>query len=313
MLLSLALFVQSHALPVVLRQQPNNIEHAAATPRLHANRSQQFLKKEVAACTSANTIFDLGFYDGGDSRVYLSSGQYCVVGIEADPDLVAVANQNFAAHIASGRLRLWNAAVAPEGNATAWTAFYKSHCTKEWNSFYETIGCRNCAPPHSVNLTQCTIVNVQSSDCSSIFDAAGTPLYLKLDIEGAETGCFQAMRRFAGKPLPEFVSAEITQIDYIDALHHLGYQGFKLVRQDHLNTAQAQSGPWGDNAMDCKTAAAWRTYEDIHAEFTTILNKPLNATEACPGGVMPIHGPPKPQNAYIWYDLHVRLTAPAAR
>ena len=25
--------------------------------------------------------------------------------------------------------------------------------------------------------------------------------------------------------------------------------------------------------------------------------------QACPGGVMPIHGPPKPQYAYIWY-LH---------
>jgi len=298
---------------MVLRRLPDKIEHAEVTSRLPTSESQHFLKKEKLACTSANTIFDLGFYDGGDTRTYLSSGHYCVLGIEADPDLVAVANQNFAEHIASGRLRIWNAAVAPEGNATAWTTFYKSHCSKEWNSFYQTIGCRTCAPPHSVDLTTCTIVNVQSSDCSSIFDSAGTPLYLKLDIEGAETGCFQAMGRFAGKPLPQFVSAEITQLEYIDALHNLGYNGFKLVRQDQLNTVQAQSGPWGENAIDCKTGAAWRTYGDIHAEFTAILNKPLNATEACPGGVMPIHGPPKPQNAYIWYDLHVRLTAPAAR
>lgn len=317
--LLLALFAQSHALPLAMLNQPDNRLHALVNQRLSANESQaqHFLKKKHSdsqACTSANTIFDLGFYDGGDSQSYLVSGYYCVVGVEADPELYASAQQNFAGHIASGRLKLMNVAVAPEGDSTAWTTFYKSNCTKEWNSFYTSIGCRQCAPPHSLDETMCTAVKVKATDCSGIFAEAGTPHYLKLDIEGAETGCFQAMSRFAGKPLPQYVSAEITELKYIDTLHQLGYTGFKLVRQDHLNTVQANSGPWGENAYDCKTGAAWRTYADVRAEFTTVLGKPLNAAEACPGGVMPIHGPPKPQNAYIWYDIHAQLTpTPAPR
>jgi len=321
-------------MPLHLRHQPMQIDEPVAivTSKLPDN-GPQHLAKTVAntsddlhtwghvkakshGCTTTNTVFDLGFYDGGDSAAYLTGG-YCVVGIEADPDLVAAANQKFAAHIATGQLRMLNAAVSPEGDAAAWSKFYKSHCTKEWNSFYETIGCRKCVPPHAVDHTMCTEVKVTATDCSGIFTNYGTPLYLKLDIEGAETGCFQAMSHFGGKPLPQFVSAEITQIEYIETLHKLGYKGFKLVRQDHLNTVQAQSGPWGEHAMDCKTGGAWRTYEDMHAEFTTVLSKPHSPTEACPGGVMPIHGPPKPASSYIWYDIHAVLvpppTPPAAR
>jgi len=309
------LLVPLHALPTSLRQQSVQTEHVAPASKLSHNDTHHFVKKtsESHACTPQTLVFDLGFYDGSDSRAYLHGGM-CVVGVEADPDLVTAANTNFAAQIGSGQLRMVNAAVAPEGDAAQWSTFYKSHCSKEWNSFYTSIGCRMCAPPHSLDMTMCSAVPVKSTDCTGIFATYGTPHYLKLDIEGAETGCFQALGKFAGKPLPQFISAEITQLEYIDTLAKLGYQGFKLVRQDNLNTVHANSGPWGDHAADCKTGAVWRTYADIHAEFTTVLSKTLNRAEACPGGVMPIHGAPKPQSSYIWYDIHASMTPlPAAR
>lgn len=291
-----ALLVQSQALPVLLRQRElPKTSHPATI------LSSSFASK----CTSKNTIFDLGFFDGNDSKDYLASG-YCVVGVEADPDLVAAANHQFASNIASGQLRMVNAAVAPEGDATTWTSFYKSKCSKEWNSFYDAIGCRQCSPPHSLDHNMCDVVNVSATDCSGIFATYGTPHYLKLDIEGAETGCFKAMNHLKGN-LPQFVSAEITQLEYIDTLYKLGYNGFKLVRQDHLNTVRAQSGPWGNQALDCKTGSAWRTYRDIHVEFTSVLGKQHKPEEACPGGVMPIHGPPKPASSYIWYDIHATM------
>lgn len=272
------------------------------------------LAEEGAHCTTLNTIFDMGFYDGADARAYLGGG-YCVVGVEADPDLVALALQNFAVFVATGQLQMANAAIAPQGEASAWTVFYRNKCSKEWNSFVKTVGCRACAPPHAVDMNACEPVQVTSTDCTGIFGTFGVPHYLKLDIEGAETGCFQAMQKFpVGTQLPQYSSAEITQLDYIDSLHQLGYKGFKLVRQDRLASASGStSGPWGENALDCRTGPWWRDYAQIRAEFAAILSKDLVATDPCPGGVMPIHGSPKMAAAYMWYDLHASLTIPAAR
>mmetsp|Transcript_162256 Transcript_162256/g.296193 ORF Transcript_162256/g.296193 Transcript_162256/m.296193 type:complete len:365 (-) Transcript_162256:42-1136(-) len=257
-------------------------------------------------CTPWNTIFDLGFYDGADSRAYLNAG-YCVVGVEADPDLVALALQNFAVHVASGQLRVANAAIAPEGQIGDWTVFYRSRCTKEWNSFLSTVGCRSCTPPHKVDSNACEQVHVQSMDCSQIFTTFGVPLYLKLDIEGAETGCFQAMQRFAaGTQLPTYISAEITELKYIDALHNLGYQGFKLVRQDRLvSNGSSSSGPWGEHASDCAYGPSWRDYYAIRQEFAGMLSRSFNANDACPGGIVPINDPGA---GSIWYDIHARLS-----
>jgi len=271
------------------------------------------LSDAATHCIPLNTIFDLGFYDGADSRTYLAGG-YCVVGVEADPELVAQALQNYAVYVATGQLRLANIAVAPHGEPKAWTVFYKSKCSKEWNSFIKTVGCRACAPPHGVDMNACEQVKVTSTDCAGVFGTFGIPHYMKLDIEGAESGCFQAMERLpAGTQLPVYVSTEITQTDYIDTLYRLGYKGFKLVRQDRLISATGSStGPWGENALDCLTGPVWRDYAQIRAEFTAIMAKDLVPTEACPGGLMPIHGEPKPAAYYMWYDLHATLNAPAA-
>ena len=47
----------------------------------------------------------MGFYDGADSASYLLGG-YCVVAVEADPELVDTAVQDFAMYIATSQLRL---------------------------------------------------------------------------------------------------------------------------------------------------------------------------------------------------------------
>jgi len=264
-----------------------------------------------AGCTPLNTIFDLGFYDGADSTAYLSGG-YCVVGVEADPDLVAQALAKYAVWVQTGQLRIANVAIAPSGDTKAWTVFYRNRCSKEWNSFIKTVGCRACQPPHAVDLNACDQVQVTSTNCMGIFGTFGVPHYLKLDIEGAEMGCFRAMQTLpTGMTLPHYVSAEITQLEYIDTLYKLGYRGFKLVRQDRLASAVGStSGPWGENALDCATGPWWRDYMAIRLEFGTILGKGMIPTDACPGGVMPIHGEPKMQAAYMWYDLHASLTPP---
>lgn len=286
---------------------------------LNYSRAHGLLGTAPQVCTPATTIFDLGFFDGADSRGYLEGG-YCVVGVEADPDLVMATKGAFAVWMASGQLKMVNAAVAPTGNGSSWTTFYRNRCTREWNSFYMSIGCRACTPPHNVlppPSLACDPVPVSAISCAEIFGVFGVPHYLKLDIEGAETGCFEAMGQLLaqGGQLPRFVSAEITELLYIDTLHNLGYGGLKLVRQDRLHTgAGSTSGPWGDNALDCRRGTAWRSYEDARSEMQAILSKGLDATDACPGGVLKIRGNTSDggsSNGYMWYDIHATLDPPS--
>lgn len=259
------------------------------------------------ACSPANTIFDFGFYDGADGQAYLDGG-FCVIGVEADPVLVQQAVNNFAVWMATGQLRVANVAISPSSANSQWTTFYTSKCTREWNSFYKTVGCRGCAPPHTVDMTACDQVPVAAVQCKDMFAMFGKPLYLKLDIEGAEPGCFEALGTPWGMQfLPQFMSAEITEVVYIDTLYNLGYRSFKLVRQDRLHSGQSsRSGPWGHNALDCRVGPTWRTYEEARAEFAAIVTKGFVPHDPCPGGLCTIHGDGGCQSTtYIWYDVHV--------
>lgn len=275
--------------------------------KAHGNTSE-VLSNGTFGCVASNTVFDLGFYDGADSNAYLVHGM-CVVGIEADPDLYAAGVANFQTYVASGQLTLANAAIAPSGNTGQWTTFYRNVCNKEWNSFYDTVGCRACEPPHTIDPVNCEAVQVQSATCKDILLTFGLPKYLKLDIEGAEPGCFRAIQELGAGWLPQYISAEITEIAYIDSLHSLGYTGFKIVRQDGLHSgASSQSGPWGDWAWDCRVGLAWRSYAEVRAEMNQILIRPYDVAEPCSGGIFPIHSrEPNSQDNYIWYDLHAQV------
>lgn len=271
-------------------------------------------------CTPQNTIFDLGFYDGEDSTRYLEAG-FCVVAVEADPDLVQRAMGTHLNWITSGRLRMVNSAVAPSNSTETWKTFYRNACTKEWNSFMWTVGCRTCKPPHKPGPEGCSQVSVQATRCGDLFRSYGIPQYLKLDIEGAEPGCFESLRHLGRDRMPRFVSAEITEAEYVDDLHALGYRGFKLVRQDRFWGGNqdgsgwgSKSGPWGDDARDCRSGRQWRSYESVRKEMQRLLSVPYNATDVCPGGLISLRAGNVSGDGYqyIWYDIHATKDGNAA-
>jgi len=270
------------------------------------------MNRSPFACHPNNTIFDFGFYDGADSRTCLEQG-FCVLGVEADPYLVQRAVNDFAGWLYTGQLQLANVAVSP-GKTSVWKQFYVNKCNREWNSFYNTTACRSCTPPHSLSADACIAVPVMSVTCFDILRQFGSTQYLKLDIEGAESGCFEALASpNATAFLPQFLSAEITQLDYLDALYQIGYRSFKLVRQDLLHSGTAsRSGPWGTYALDCRSGLAWRTYEEARLEFQSILAKPFAQHDPCPGGICGIHDTGCKDRAYMWYDVHVTWGLPQA-
>lgn len=242
-------------------------------------------------------VFDFGFYNGADSRSYLSAGMK-VVAIEADPTLVQAAQTDgqMNSWMTGGQLTLLNMAIAPDG-AQPWTTFYMNKCTQEWNSFYSSIGCRTCPPPHTESPSSCTAVPVTATSCAAIMQQYGVPQYFKLDIEGAESGCYAALQGLPGTVRPMLISAEVGNAEIVETFHGLGYKSFKLVQQQSGIT-----GAWGMNAKDCRTGNLWRSYLGVKAELQSTLAKPAVPGDICPGSLV----------GGVWYDLHASTQVPQA-
>lgn len=253
--------------------------------------------------TPGSLVYDFGFYNGADSRSYLSAGMH-VIALEADPTLVEAAKKDaqLLAWMNTGQLKLINRAIAPAGSGVLPTKFYMSKCTQEWNSFYSSIGCRSCTAPHvevalANRVSACTEVQVQASKCSAILQEYGVPQYFKLDIEGAESGCYEALRALPEMVRPVFISGEVPDTSIIETFNGLGYKSYKLVQQK-----SGVTGPFGATALDCRTGAKWRSYLGAKAELHTMLAKPAVPGDICPGSLV----------GGVWYDLHASRQIPQA-
>ena len=164
-------------------------------------------------------IYDVGMNSGDDTAFYLSKG-FRVVAVEADPTLADQARVRFADALCTGRLHLVNAAIAPEeGVADFWIC----HEKREWNSFDRAFASRNGLLHHSIP--------VQCRRFRDLLQQYGTPLYLKIDIEGHDHYCLDDLNH---RDLPRYVSLEMGPFETLFKLGHLGYTDFKLITQnDH--------------------------------------------------------------------------------
>lgn len=175
----------------------------------------------------SNLIYDIGLFDGMDTAYYLFRG-YNVVAVDANPLLVEKAKMRFAQEIKTKRLTLLNVGIAETpGAATFWMSD-----VAEWSSFDRNIASRDGVAhrPTSVSVVQ----------FSQLLAEYGLPHYLKIDIEGNDRLCIDALR---GTRIPTYISVESEcvgdsevlsdeeAIAMLDLLRDLGYQRFKLVNQ----------------------------------------------------------------------------------
>lgn len=189
-------------------------------------------------------IIDLGMNNGDDTAFYLAKG-YNVVAVEANPKLVAAARTRFAKAIEAHRLTiLENAICGTAGRVT----FFVNEENDHWSSL--DIGWAGRSD-HT-----CRPVEVEAITLNDIFDRFGTPLYLKIDVEGVDQAVLDQLAEQVIKPL--YVSVEDCRFgfDYIETLARAGYDGFKLLDQSTVPTLRDEmldytfpklsSGPFGE-------------------------------------------------------------------
>ena len=174
----------------------------------------------------SDLIYDAGMHQGKDTDFYLKKG-FRVIAIEASTSHVSVAQQQFRTQIADGKLTIVPAAVAPTAGRIQ---FYLNLDKDDWGTISPDFAARN---EHLGIRSQ--MVEVDAVTMQSILERHGIPYYLKIDIEGADTLCLEALHQFSERP--RFVSIEIDLTSFADGfdslvhLWNLGYRDFKLVNQ----------------------------------------------------------------------------------
>jgi FkbM family methyltransferase len=168
-----------------------------------------------------NLVYDVGMHDAADSAYYLSQG-YRVVAVEANPHFAERAERRFVREIGEGRLTILNLGIAPgEGEATFWVC--EDH--SDWSSFDREIAAREGAGHHPIH--------VPLRPFREILEEHGIPRYCKIDIEGNDHICIDAMTPDCRPP---FVSVELSPRPLLERLRELGYDRFKVIHQLSFTT-----------------------------------------------------------------------------
>jgi FkbM family methyltransferase len=176
-------------------------------------------------------VIDVGAHNGDDTAHYLARG-FRVVAVEANPAVAQAITARFEEQVATGTLTVLNVGVAPErGRLPFWVSAHNSVLS----SFDRALVDKHGGGSHAVE--------VDTVPFAEILRQYGVPYYLKVDIEGHDRVCLDAL----DPPVcPAYVSCELTHVGgVIEQLNGIGYRGFKLVNQ----STYTEATPVFDNDM----------------------------------------------------------------
>ena len=181
-------------------------------------------------------IFDLGMYEGQDSKFYLSKG-FRVVSLEANPELCRRNSEKYAKEIADGRLTIVPKALWHEAGKHIPFYIYSA-----WSSVYPDIAGRENNPT--------TEVQVSTTTVAELFEQYGVPYYLKCDTEGADKIlCDQLIGQ---QHKPDFVSVEDGEGVLARILAQAGYDRFQFVNQGRLHKVHPPNPPREGRFIDAQ-------------------------------------------------------------
>lgn len=189
-------------------------------------------------------MIDAGMHTGLDTAFYLAKG-FKVAAIEANPALVAAAAKKFRGPITTGQLRIFPVAIAAQSGIVD---FWINQQHDDWGTTDSSFAARNeKAGFPNVKVT------VPARSFHEILDEVGTPYYLKIDIEGADSLCLEALR---AREKPKYVSIEGSLSSFEEAskelalLSSLGYRKFKIVNQAMNHTIRCPNPPLEGQYVD---------------------------------------------------------------
>lgn len=217
------------------------------------------------------TVYDVGMHRGEDTDFYLRKG-FRVVGVEANPVLVRENELRFADAIAAGRLRIVGKAIAERAGPVS---FAINRALSVWGTTREDFARRNAETMQA----ESDATEVEATTFEAVLREHGVPDHLKLDIEGCEMLCLEALRGVAERPA--FVSVELCAaspgfgfrdtLRELSILRELGYDAFQYVAQagipgrEHRRTGEGEpltyvfpadsSGPFG-----AELSGRWRSF-----------------------------------------------------
>lgn len=193
---------------------------------------------------SDRLIVDLGMHRGDDAEFYLRKG-FRVLAVEASPQLVEEASTRLRGDIEAGRLTVLNVAVADyEGEIE----FFLSD-QDLWASTRPDMADRGFGAGGKKIKVPCTTLD-------KILVDHATPYYVKIDVEGRDRDCVQALGNLSEQPRFVSFEADLTEpaetLSMLSMLESYGYRRFKLVNQAIHSTRRMPNPPLEGNYVDVR-------------------------------------------------------------
>lgn len=163
----------------------------------------------------SDLVFDIGAHRGEDTAHYLGRG-FRVVAVEANPQLGRALRERFSHFVDAGQLEIEATGIAASPGQAR---FLVNPVNTEFSSFERSWAERGATP---------TEYEVPCITMSELFGRYGVPYFLKIDIEGNDRLCLEAIDP---SDLPSYVSVEAHRLDYLAILWSKGYRRFRVVDQ----------------------------------------------------------------------------------
>jgi FkbM family methyltransferase len=198
----------------------------------------------ISTSKHEDLIYDVGMHQGEDTEFYLHKG-FRVIAFEADPHWVRTCRHRLKEFIAQGQLTIIEGAIL-DLNATdagqKKVQFYKNDTATAWGTIRVDWAERNARLGRSSSMIEVDVV-----DFAGVIQAYGVPHFMKIDIEGCDMVCINALRSFSKRP--DYVSVESDKTSFanikreIDALTDLDYDSFQAVEQSAIPSSQSPPYP----------------------------------------------------------------------
>jgi hypothetical protein len=165
-------------------------------------------------------------------------------------------------------------------------------------------------------------VTVRCASLDTVLLEFGVRYYLKIDIEGCDVFCLEALKRTQARP--KYVSVETDGYDQLFHLYLLGYNKFKVINQALHKQAVPPRPPreglyvdatfnWDSSGLfGEETAGSWLEINDALKRCRQVVDLSMINSKPCPSIVDRIRRPrlsgrPFLRTERTWFDLHATL------